>query len=187
MPLDPEAAWNDAIANLKPDKGPDWAKGFADAIDSCCTGKTELTGVVGKPTFTFNKAIFMAQLMTLAPVPDPVSAAMGFANAWGTAMLASTMIVPPGSALGASAPPTLWSVVITSLIDPPTIELAKAFLIATLPTLEATKDAKQSKTGGTFRSAFLMCTCTVTGLNSLPPPPGGPGPLPFPGLLIPFQ
>ena len=186
MAMDQESDWTKAFADLKPDKTPAWAAAMADAVDARVTGKVELSGLIGKPTFTFNKAVFAAQLMALKPVPDAVAGMTGFANAWATAMTASTMVVTPGSALGAPSPATLWSVIFTSLIDASSVQLAKTLLISTLPTIPLVKDATQSKFGATFRKAFLMCSASVTGLNTLPPPPAGPGPLPLPGITLPF-
>lgn len=187
MPIDPEQQWTDAFANLATDKSPNWAMAFASAVDERVTGKAQLTGILGSVTFTFNKALFATQLMSLSPSPVAPAAMMGFANAWATAMSASQMVVAPGSAFGAPAPPTLWSVIFTSMLDAPMIQSGKAFLASTLSALPPAKNAKDSKFGATFRSAFLMCTASITGLNSLPIPPAGPGPLPFAAPFTPLQ
>jgi hypothetical protein len=186
MPIDPEQVWIDAFAALAPQKGPMWAQPMADAVDARVTGKVALNGLTGSVTFTFNKAVFMAQLMALTPTPDAAAGMMGFANAWGAAMLASTLVVAPGSFFPAPAPATLWSVVFATVIDGASIETAKQALVAELMAVAPAKDAKESKFPPAFRNAFLKCTASVNGLNSLPPPTAGPGPLPFSAPFVPL-
>jgi hypothetical protein len=70
------------------------------------------------------------------------------------------------------------------LIDPPSIVAAQQFLAAQLPNLPNDEKASDSQFGPTLRKAFLMLTCTVTGLNSLPPP-APPAPLLAP--VTPFK
>jgi hypothetical protein len=184
MPIDPEDKFKKAIAGLKPESTPQWAKKMADAVDGLVTNKAQLTGITGSITFTFNKAIFMTQLMALTFTPLAPVAAQAIGLAWGTAMLASTIIVAPGASLGAPTPATTWSVVIASLIDPPTITVAQTGLIATLAVMQAVKKAEDSALGPALYKAFTQCTATVTGLNSLPPPAG---PLPLLSPLTPFM
>ena len=182
MPIDPEGAWKSAIANIKPDSTPQWTKAMADAVDSCCSNKAGLTGITGSVTFTFNKALFMAQLLAVSATPLAALAAQAIGAAWGTAMMASIILVPPGSSLGAPSPATTWSVCAT-VIDPAMVTLAQVSLIAELTTMQGVKSAQDSKLGPAIRKALLSCTATVTGVNSIPPPAG---PLPLLSPLTPF-
>lgn len=187
MPMDPEPKWKEALGSIAPASGVQWAMKMADAVDGLCTSKAQLSGITGSVTFTFNKAIFAAQLLAVAPSPTTAIAAQVMANCWATAMQASMIVVAPGSSFGSPAPPTLWSVVIMSMLDVPSIMLAKTALIAELTVLQFVKEEKKSPLGPAFRNAFLKCTATVNGLNSLPPPPAGPGPLPLIVPVVPLM
>jgi hypothetical protein len=183
MPIPPEPQWKSTIDGLKPDSTPNWTKALADAVDGLVTNQAGLTGITGSVVFTFSKSIFMAQLLLVSATPLTAVAAQAIGVAWGTAMAASIIVVPPGSSLGAPTPPTIWSVC-ASLIDPSSVAAAQAALIADLTTMQPVKNANDSKLGPAFRKAFVSCTATVTGLNSVPPPAG---PVPLLAPLTPFM
>lgn len=187
MPMDPEPKWKEALGSIPPSSGIQWAMKMADAVDGLCTGKAQLSGITGSVSFTFNKAIFAAQLLSVAPSPTTAIAAQVMANCWSTAMMASMIVVAPGSSFGSPALPTLWSVVILSMLDIPSIMLAKVALGVELTVLQVVQKEKESPLGPAFRNAFLKCTATVSGLNSLLPPPAGPGPLPLIVPMVPLM
>jgi len=184
MPIDPEVKFKKTIANLRPEQTPQWAKKLSDAIDGLVTNKAQLAGITGSVVFTFNKSVFMAQLMALTFTPVAAVAAQIIGLAWGAAMQASTMVVPAGSYLGTPSPATTWSVVTASMIDPPSIAAAQAGLISTLSVMQAVKNAEDSALGSALYKAFTQCTATVSGLDSTPSPSG---PLPLSSPLTPFQ
>lgn len=132
--------------------------------------------------FTFNVAIFSSMLSSLTPVPTAAAGILGFANAWEAALLASTAVMGPGSALVPPSPPTIFSVVITTVIDPASIALGKAKLLE-LVTAPPETDANNSLFPEKFRDATLLLTITVTGLDSTPIPAG---PLPLVAASVPL-
>ena len=173
MPIDPQSAFKSAISSIKPTNGPLWAKDIADAVDGLVTNKAGLSVITGTCTFTFNKALFMAGIMALVPILAAPIAAQTIGIAWGNAMLASIMVVQPGAFIGVvSAPPTLFSVITSTIVDPPSVVAAQTALIATLSAMQAVKIASDSALGPALHTAFMSCTATVTGMNSIPPPAG---------------
>lgn len=185
--IDPSSKWEEALGSLEPSSSPAWAGKMADAVDSLVTNKAQINGITGSVTFTFNKAIFQAQLMALAFTPLTAVAAQAIGMAWGAAMQVSTIVVAPGACMGSPAPPTLWSIIILSMIDIPMVTLAQASLIAEITLLQPVKEKGKSPLGPALFNAFSKCTATVSGLNSLPPPPAGPGPLPLMAPLMPLM
>ena len=183
MPIDPQSAFKSTISSLKPTNGPLWAKDIADAVDGLVTNKAGLSVITGTCTFTFNKALFMVGIMALGPILAAPIAAQTIGIAWGNAMLASIMVVAPGAFIGSPAPPTLFSVIISTIVDPPSVVAAQTALIATLSAMQAVKIASDSVLGPALHTAFMSCTATVTGMNSIPPPAG---PLPLLAPLCPF-
>jgi len=187
MPIDPENSWIETVNKLPPTKtAPEGFKALAKAVDACVTSKAQLTGIVGPPpTFTFNKALFLTGLLSMGPVPATPAGVTAFVQAWAGAVTASVMVVSPGSAFGAAAPPTLFSVVISAILDPPSLAAAQSALIAELTAsgLKPVKNYKDSKVGPGMLKAFKLLSYTVTGLNSIPPP-AGPLPLVAPLCLL---
>jgi hypothetical protein len=183
MPMDPLSKWSDTLGNLAPSSTPIWALNLANAVDGLCSGKAGIAGVTGTVKFTFNKPIFIVQLMAMAATPFQPIAAQGIAMAWQTAMLASIMVVAPGSYLGAPTPATTWSVVFSSLIDPPSVMAATSVMIATISAAQAVGVGSQSIMGPALFAGFSTSTVTVTGLNAVPSPAG---PLPLVAPLLPL-
>lgn len=180
MPCDPLNLWKDTLEKLKPSGDVTWAIDFAKWVDERVTNKLTVSGV-SKSTFTFQKAVFATALTPLTPVADPVSGIKKFADAWALAMKTSTMIVPVGASLGAPTPATTWSVV-SSVINPASIELGRA-IILTLSAAPVAAKTKDSQFPQKFREAFLALKVDITGTNSVPPP-AGPNPLPFPAATV---
>ena len=183
MPISPVSSFKSAIAGLKPDSTPMWAKALADAVDGLVTNKAGLGGTVtGSFTFTFNKALFMSGIMAASATPVTPIAAQAIGAAWGNAMLASTMVTA-SAFVGSPALPTLFSVIISTAIDPPSVAAAQSALIATLSAMQSVKIAQDSPIAPALHTAFMSCTATITGLNSVPAPAG---PLPLVAAMTPF-
>lgn len=184
MPIDPEALWKQRFKGLQTDgSGASWADKMADAVDQGVTGKLQVSGLTGSVTFTFKKDIFANMLKLAVPSPSPFSGAQAIATAFQVACLSSTIVVAPGAFVGAPTPPTTFSVVISSLLDPPGIAAGYSIVFGTLTTMSAVPDAAEGIVGPAIRKGFTMLTVTVTGLNSVPPPVG-PQPLVAPLLPV---
>lgn len=174
--IDGLSTWQTTFAALPKTLGPEWSTNIATwALARVVAAELQTLTDAVPPTFLFSDSTFASQLATLLPTLDPSSAAMGVANAFEAAILASSLLVEPGSFVGTSTPATLFSVVNTALIDPPSIVAAKAKVLE-LATALPVDDAEDSAFPVILREAFLLLTGTVTGLNSVPPP-AGPNPL----------
>lgn len=157
---------------------------MASAIASLVNNLVTLTTVTGATQFTFQQAIFAAQLASIPPGPVAAVQAQLFANAWASAVQASILVVAPGAYFGAPAPPTLFSVVAATIIDPPSVIAASSFLALQLAAAAPVAVGIQNTYGSAIHDAFLKLTATVTGINSVSPP-AGPQPLIVP--LSPFS
>ena len=184
MPIPPAIIFQAKIAGLAPTPGPDWAFNMASAVASLVNNMVMLTTVTGATQFTFQQAIFAAQLASIAPGPVAAVQAQLFAQAWASAVQASILVVAPGAFMGAPAPPTLFSVVATSLIDPPSIVAAQSALAVKLAAAAPVPVGIQNAYGTAIHDAFLLLTATVTGINSVSPPVG---PQPLIAPLCPFS
>lgn len=183
MAMDPLPQWVQAIAAIKPDKT-SLASKLGDAIDQRVTGKLQLAMVMGPPAqFTWAKATFVQLIENLPASPVLPAGLMAIANAWEASMMASTLVVSPGAYVGSPAPPTLFSVVISSIIMPPSIEAGKAVLQAQLMSAAPIPDPNASPLGPALFSAFSTLIGMVVGLNSVSPPTG-PEPLSIPSPVI---
>jgi hypothetical protein len=184
MSIKPLQDWKDALEALPKVGDASWALAFADFYEEMIlqiTTDPSIMTPVGF-TFTFNKAIFAAQLATLAPTPDALAGITGFANAWNAAVLSTIVVVGPGTVYGSPSPATTFSAVVTSLINPASIAAGQA-IILTLATEPPVGDPQDSKFPEKFRDATLALMIDVTGINSIPPPAG---PLPLVALLVPL-
>lgn len=175
MPQDPASVWKSEFKNL-PKVGTSVADGMtnlANFVDARVSNKLILAPPLGGTfTYTFNKAAFLAPLLSLQPVKD-TSGMMTLANAWQSAALASIMITAPGSYVGAPAPPTTFASVVT-VVDPASVALAYATLLSNL--LSAKPVADDPPFPIYFRDAFAALKFNLSGMNMLPPPAG---PLPL--------
>lgn len=185
MPIDDVKKWTDSFAALKPDKAKSgaWADEYAKTVDKHVTGKLGITGVTGNVKFTFKKDVFAKLLKLATPTPAAPAGIQKFAAAWETAVISSTLVVPPGSSLGAASPPTTWSVVAASLILPPSVAAGKQILIQMLTAQPPVPDASASQVGPAFYAAFKALQASVTGTNSVSPP-AGPQPLALPSAPV---
>lgn len=184
MAIDALQIWKDELAALPKVADTSWAANFAawyaDRLAGITTSPSALvpTGFV----FTFAQAAFAAQLLSLAPTTSAAAGIMGFANAWQTALLATTAVVGPGSFKPPTSPATLFSAVISTIIDPASITAGKAKLLE-LVTAPPVADPQNSAFPVKFREATLLLSITVTGLDSTPTPAG---PLPLVAALVPL-
>ena len=172
MSLEPLSVWKSTLAALPPTNTGAWSANFASwyATRTLPISPDPSVFLASGFLFTFNSAIFQTQLSALMPVNNAVAGITGFANAWEAAILASTVLVAPGSALVPPSPPTIFSVVATSIIDAPSIALGKLKLLE-LVSAPQVPDANDSQFPEKFRDATMLLTFTVTGINSIAPVP----------------
>ena len=176
MTIDALATWQSTFAAIPKVATTAWANNIANWVDARVTGKMSLPGIGGPGfSFTYNKATFAAQLLSLAPTTNALAGITAFADAWLTAMNASTLATAPGSFIGTSTPATLWASVSSTIFVPASLTLGRAKILE-LATAPAVSDPLLSDFPIKFRAAFLLLTVTTTGVNSVPPP-GGPNPL----------
>lgn len=184
MAVDPLVTWKSTLATLPKVSDTSWAANFAswyaDRIVNIETDPSSFTasGFV----FTFAKPIFQSQLLSLTPTNNALAGITGFANAWETALNASSVIVGPGSFQNPATPTTTFSAIISSTIDPTSIATGKAKILE-LVTAPPVADANDSQFPIKFREATLLLTITVIGLDSTPTPAG---PLPLTVANIPL-
>ena len=153
---------------------PVFAKWYADRIKAITSGGTGLipqvtgldtSGAAPPWSFTFNEAVFAAQLSTIPITTSQVTGVTNFANAWETAILASLAAVGPGCFIPPSSPATLFSAVAGVVIDPASVALGKAKIIE-LGTSPLVASAQDSEFPIKFREATLLLTVTVSGTDS---------------------
>lgn len=184
MAIDPLATWQSTLNALPKVGDNSWTTNFsnwyADRIIGITTNPANLVPVGF--LFTFAKPIFQAQLLTLAPTNSALAGITGFANAWAAALTASTVAVAAGSAIPPPSPATIFGTVISTIIDTASIAAGKAKILE-LVTAPAVGSALLSEFPVKFRDATILLKITVTGLNSVPPPPG-PNPLSAPSVPL---
>lgn len=170
--LDPASFWISEFANLPITDSNDWPDNIADLIDSLTTNKLEISGISPPSTFTFNRNVFKAGIVSLVPNANVVPNANAFALAFANAVAASTMFVAAGSSVGAPTPATTFSAPPVVVILPPTIAAAQAALTSSIIAAVPVADPTMSTVPVAFRDAFLALAASVTGLNSVVPTPG---------------
>ncbi len=111
------------------------------------------------------------------PVPSAAAGAMVIASAWKAATLASLPLISAGAATAPGGPATLFSAPPVVVLDPSSIELGYAGLVADITAAPIAEDAGDSQVPVAIRKAFLALKFIVSGINSIPPPVG---PLPIP-------
>jgi hypothetical protein len=179
--LDPVDKWKDKLLGMGPANSPaDGAKSLADFYGDMAD---KIEGVPGAPgIFTFNRAMFASQLMSMGFNPDP--SAPSWANTISTAWQAAVgvSVISPGTVNNptwtASGSDVLTVPVGTATIV--TLPLAKAALQAGLVA------SASSFQGGTdngilkFAEAFYNATKQFQFLTiGLVATPGGPVPVPI--------
>jgi hypothetical protein len=155
--------WQDTLEKLQPSGTVLWATSYAAWVDERVTNKLQVAGGVSQSKFTFNKAVFILALQVLPPTPEATTGILNFAEAWEKAVLASAVVVPPGSFLGGPGSATTWSAA-AAVIDPPSIAAGKA-IIMTLISAATADSIKKSQFPDKFRKAFLALTVSITGTN----------------------
>jgi len=174
--MDPLDVWQKEIQDIKPAKK-NLTKELADKIDQRVTGKMVLSMLGGPPAqFTWKKEIFVQLIENLPPSNDTVAGITMYCNAWEAATMASVLTVTPGAFIGAPAPPTLFSVVASTVLMPPSIAAGKKIIFDLLSSAVPVKNPKESKLAQAMFSAFSSLQGQVTGLDSTPTPAG---PLPL--------
>lgn len=170
--IDPLSTWQSTLAALPKVGDNSWALNFANwyagRIAAIQPDPTKLvaTGFV----FTFQSPTFASNLQTLGPTASATAGITGFADAWLTAMDASTAVVAPGTFKPPSSPATTFSIVASTVIDPASKTAARAKLLE-LITAPPVADPLLSQFPVKFREATLLLTITVTGTNSASPTP----------------
>jgi len=172
MTVDALATWQSTFAALPKVADNSWAAPFAQWANDRVTSKMSLPGITGAGlTFTFNKATFESELITLTETADKEAGITAFADAWKTAILVSVAAVAAGSSIGSPSPATTWSSVSSTVITPASITAGRAKIIE-LKDAPLVGDALESEFPIKFREAFLLLRITTTGLNSVSPTPG---------------
>lgn len=177
MPVDALAVWQTELRDLSKTEDNTWAGNFSFWTNDRTTSKMGLL-IIDQFIFTFARAVFESALLPLGPTPSALIGITAFANAWETAINASTVVVPVGASIGTPSPATTWSAVFSTIILVPSIALAKAKILE-LITAPVVADALNSQFPIKFREAFLLLQIQVTGLDSTPPLAG---PLPLVGV-----
>lgn len=172
--IDPLAVWKSSLAALPKTANNSWAPNFATWYADRISGIEPLFIALDASagfTFTFAKQVFETALLNLGPAASAVAGLTAFANAWQSAMLASTVVVLPGAFIPPSTPPTTFSSIIPPVVlDAPGIVAGKAKIIE-LASAPVVSDPNDSQFPVKFREATLELTITVTGLNSAAPTP----------------
>lgn len=174
MTMDALPVWISTFAALPVTADSSWAHNFAVWADGRVTNKMSLPGIGGAGlTFTFNKSVFEAQLVSLSSTDDATAGISAFADAWEAAIVASTAAVAAGSYIGSPSSSTTWSVVNSTVIDPPSIAAGKSKIME-LVNAPKVGTAEESEFPVKFRAAFSLLTITTSGLDS-----DGDGPYPL--------
>lgn len=187
MAIDGLGTWQSELANLPKVADNSWASNFSAWYAS------RLTGITTDPSFlvptgfifTFAQGVFTGQLVTLTPTDNATTGITNFANAWETALNATTVVVAPGTFKPPTSPTTLFSAIISTTIDTASIAAGKAKLLE-LVSATPVADPLDSLFPTKFREATLLLTITVIGLDNQPPPSVGPGPQPLTVSAVPL-
>lgn len=155
--LPPVPAWVSAFEANGNDTTPAWADKMANTVESLTTGMMEIS-VLPKSQFTFNKPTFKAGLMSVTGSTAP--SGIKFATAFANAVLASEMIGSPGAG---------FATIAKTLVDPASVESAKAALAAALDSNPPGAAARQAF-AKSFRAAFASLTYTLNGVSPAPSP-----------------
>lgn len=177
--------WKLELQKIKPSANSSFAKDIAQWYYLSTIGTQANPTIILAPgfLFTFQTAILETKLLTLGPSLNVVAQAIQLAEAWEAAILASTVVVAPGASLLPTTPATLFSVVSATVIDPDSIQIAKAKIVEILSSSTPATSALDSKMADAFYEAATKLTITITGINSVPPPAG---PLPLVAPKIPL-
>ena len=179
--LEPLSSWKNGFANLPLVADASWKQNLADLVDGLVTNKLTIIGITPNAVFTFNKTLFRAGLEPLVATTNTLQAATTLAQAWGSAVTASSVVVSSGAYVGVAAPATTFSAPPVTIILP--VTAAQLTLQNAIVSLPLTANAQDSQFPKALRDAFLGILTTTTGLSSIPPPTG-PTPLIAAGLTV---
>jgi hypothetical protein len=156
---------------------------IANFVNDRVTGKLDTSTSIVKwdpaPAFTWQKSIFEDTIRTLSKVPaiTPIIPAIQIATGWQNAVLASTIVIQPQAKMNPPFPATTGiAATVTSIIDPASVALGYAYLVAQLSNVIPVLTRSASVFPRAIREAFLMITVTISGVDTKPPPTG---PIPF--------
>jgi hypothetical protein len=177
MPQDELGKWKDEFAKLPVDAPfPQGPKNLAKFVFERVNGKLSFSPSAIKidppATFSWQKSLFETPLLALIATADHISPKIILTNAWSASVLASSMVISPGSKID-PPPPGTNGIVGTALaiIDPPTVVLATAAFLAELIAAALVGDAEESVFPKACRAAFSKITYTITGIDTTAPTP----------------
>lgn len=180
MAIDSLGVFKSTFADLPKVSDASWASNMAAWVNDRVTNKTVLSGGGGTvPIFTLNQAVLQAGLSSMSASTDQAASINLLANAFQSALTASTMVVATGFYFGSPSPTTTFSEVTTSLIDPASVLLAKAKILELIGAPNVS-DPNDSLFPEKIRDCILALTVTTIGFDSTPPPTG---PLPLTDAL----
>jgi len=124
-------------------------------------------------SFTFAESVFATELLNLSPTISSIEAINKLADAWQTAINASTISVSSGSSAPPGGTSNTFSAVTTTTLDASSITAGRTKILD-LITATPVSSALDSEFPEVLRDAILLLTFTVVGLDSSP---GTPQPL----------
>ena len=164
-----ESTWQNDYADIPLVSDDSWKQTLGDYLEALLSSLLTLQTYSPAPVFTFGTSAFVSGLSGSDPAV-PGSGIIALQTAFNAGVLASTMVVAPGTSFTPPTPATTFSVVTTTLPDVPSIALGVA-KIAELSAAEPTSDPLLSEFPVILREAFVLLTYTVIGTNSVAPTP----------------
>jgi len=164
MALEALSIWRSTFNALPAVTTSAWIANFVGWTGARTTNLMELANITSS-VFTFDEPTFTTELTNNAVITTNLDAALQvFVDAWGTAVLSSTMVVTGGTGFGKTDIQATGSV--------SNISSAKSQLKTDLLAGGLTADSNTSVFPPAFRDAFLALVYSVTGdsLNPSPPP-----------------
>lgn len=176
--------WLDEFDKLPQDPTGDMSPtNLANFVDDRVTGKLDTSTAIVKwepaPSFTWQKSIFESTLRAISKVPSssPIIPAIKIATGWQSATLASKVTIQPQAKMDPPFPATTGiAATATCIIDPASVALGYALLVAKLSGVIPVNTRKESVFPRAIRDAFLLVTVTISGIDTTPPPTG---PIPY--------
>lgn len=137
-------------------------------LENMTTNKLEL-GVLSISAFTFNQESFKAQLSLMKTYNNKFEPNNILANAWETAILSSSFIVPPGTFIKPAPTPATTFSAPPLVVPDQSLKIAKQNLESDLNNLKMQNSSYEFIK--CFYNAFLSLSYTITGINSIIPIP----------------
>lgn len=163
MPMQPAPIWSARFDALSPASDPSWTTAMANLVFEL-SSSLQINEILPPCVFNFQKALFEQGMLGATPAGGEAI----IAQAWASAISASTIIVASGSSIGAPSPATTFSAPPVVLILPPSVAAAQ---IALQNDLLAAPPSPPSAVGPAFYKAFTSLQVSVTGINSVAPTP----------------